>query len=86
MYYHSLTWQDTRWLGVPLDKYPSDLLSYQEIIYETKPDVLIEFGTYMGGSALYFASLFDLLGKGRVITMDMNDYPENRNIRELNTY
>jgi cephalosporin hydroxylase len=70
------TWNNTTWLGVPLEKYPTDLFAYQEIIFETKPDVLIEAGTYKGGSAYYFASLFDLLGKGRVITMDIEDHPE----------
>lgn len=70
------TWNNTTWLGVPLQKYPTDLFIYQEIIFETKPDVIIEAGTYKGGSAYYFASLFDLLGKGRVITMDIKDQPE----------
>ena len=78
VYYHTgaRTWQNTRWLGVPLQKYPTDLMAYQEIISETRPDVLIEAGTYKGGSAFYFASLFDLLGKGRVITMDIEDFPD----------
>jgi cephalosporin hydroxylase len=70
------TWKNTSWLGVSLEKYPTDLFVYQEIIYETKPDVLIEAGTLKGGSAYFFASLFDLLGKGRVITMDIVDQPE----------
>jgi cephalosporin hydroxylase len=70
------TWENTSWLGVPLEKYPTDLFVYQEIIYQTKPDVIIEAGTLKGGSAYFFASLFDLLGKGRVITMDIVDHPE----------
>jgi cephalosporin hydroxylase len=70
------TWGDTSWLGVQLEKYPTDLFIYQEIIYETKPDVMIEAGTLKGGSAYFFASLFDLLGNGRVITMDIVDHPE----------
>jgi cephalosporin hydroxylase len=70
------TWENTSWLGVPLEKYPTDLFVYQEIIYQTKPDVIIEAGTLKGGSAYFFASLLDLLGKGRVITMDIVDHPE----------
>jgi cephalosporin hydroxylase len=70
------TWEETTWLGVQLQKYPTDLFIYQEIIFKTKPDVLIEAGTLKGGSAYYFASLFDLLGNGRVITMDIVDRPE----------
>jgi cephalosporin hydroxylase len=70
------TWENTSWLGVPLEKYPTDLFIYQEIIFETKPDVMIEAGTLKGGSAYFFASLFDLLGNGRVITMDIVDHAE----------
>ena len=70
------TWKNTSWLGVPLEKYPTDLFIYQEIIFETKPDVIIEAGTFKGGSAYYFATLFDLLGRGRVITMDIEDHPK----------
>src|SRR5260370_40946135 len=70
------TWENASWFGVPMLKYPTDLFVYREIIFETKPDVIIEAGTARGGSAYYFASLFDLLGRGRVITMDIRDFPE----------
>jgi len=70
------TWQDTRWLGVPVAKLPFDLWVYQEILFETKPDLLIECGTGKGGSAYYFACLMDLLGKGRVVTIDVIALPE----------
>lgn len=70
------TWSATRWLGTPVLKNPLDLWVMQEIIFETRPDVIIEAGTYMGGAALYFAHLFDLLGRGRVVTIDIKDYPE----------
>jgi cephalosporin hydroxylase len=77
LYYENYqqTWKNTSWLGAPLEKYPTDLFVYQEIIYETNPDIIIEAGTYEGGSAYYFASLFDLMRKGRVITMDIEDHP-----------
>jgi cephalosporin hydroxylase len=65
------TWHDTRWLGVPAMKTPLDLWNYQEIIAALRPDILIETGTAKGGSALFFASLFDLLGSGRVVTIDI---------------
>lgn len=73
---HKSTWDNTYWLGVPLEKCPLDLHVYQEILYETKPDVLIECGTFKGGSAYFFASMFDLLQHGRVITIDVKDYPK----------
>jgi cephalosporin hydroxylase len=62
------------WLGHPFWKCPLDAWVYQEIIFDTKPDVLVEAGTYKGGSALYFASIFDLLGRGRVISIDIKDF------------
>ena len=71
------SWGNTYWLGVSLEKCPFDLHIYQEILYETKPDVLIECGTDKGGSAYYFASIFDLLGHGRLLTIDMKDFRQS---------
>ncbi|MCD6100380.1 MAG: class I SAM-dependent methyltransferase [Candidatus Marinimicrobia bacterium] len=59
------------WMGVPTAKCPLDMWVYQEIIYETKPEVIIETGTFYGGSALFFASIFDLMKRGQVITIDI---------------
>ncbi|MBZ5564055.1 MAG: cephalosporin hydroxylase family protein [Acidobacteriia bacterium] len=70
------TWLNTRWLGVPTEKCPLDMWVYQEIIYETKPDVIIDSGTYKGGSALFFASMCDLLNRGRVLSIDIYAYPD----------
>lgn len=62
-----------RWMGVPVGKYPADMLVYAEIIYATKPTLIIETGTNAGGSALWFAHCFDALGAGHVITIDPFD-------------
>jgi cephalosporin hydroxylase len=70
------TYNNTRWLGVETQQCPLDMFIYQELFYEVKPDVLVEAGTYKGGSSFYFASIFDLLGKGRVLTIDIEDYPD----------
>ena len=67
------TWMNTSWLGVPTQKCPFDLWVYQEILYEQRPDVIIESGTCLGGSALFLASICDLLDHGRVITVDIED-------------
>lgn len=67
------TWLNTSWFGIESQKNPLDLWIYQEIIYEVKPDIIIECGTARGGSALYFANLLDLLNNGRVITIDIED-------------
>lgn len=65
------TWTNTFFLGVPLAKCPLDLWVYQEIIHEVRPDVVVETGTAHGGSALYLATLCDIVGNGRVVTIDI---------------
>ncbi len=76
-YYESQVWKSTLWLGVPAQKTPSDLWIYQELLYELRPRVIIETGTAHGGSALYLASVCDLLRRGEVISIDIHD-PGNR--------
>jgi len=72
------------WLGEPCQKYPSDLMNYQELIFELKPDVIIETGTNQGGTAFFFRTILDLIGKpdAKVITCDIQDIRTNR-IRNL---
>jgi cephalosporin hydroxylase len=62
---------DLSWLGYHVLKCPMDLWAYQEILVETAPDVIIETGTRYGGSAAFLASMCDLLGRGRVVTIDI---------------
>ncbi|MCP5115244.1 MAG: cephalosporin hydroxylase [bacterium] len=71
-----MTFNNTFWRGVAVQKTPLDLWVFQEIIEETKPDVIVETGTFRGGSSYFYASLFDLMGHGRVITVDIEDYPD----------
>lgn len=78
LYYHHYrhqTWEDTRWLGSRVLKNPFDLWSYQEVVWETRPDVIVETGTHDGGSTLFFASLLDLVGGGRVLSVDFDPKP-----------
>lgn len=71
-------WAETYWLGKQVVKCPMDLWVYQEILWETQPHVLLEAGTSGAGSAFFFASIFDRIGKGRVITVDTEYYPHLR--------
>lgn len=71
------TWKSTTWMGVPVQKTPTDLWMYQQILYDVRPDVIVETGTLHGGSALYLAHLCDLIGKGSVISIDLNPAPTN---------
>lgn len=79
------TWEQTFWMGVPTLKCPLDLWIYQEILYECQPDVIIETGTYKGGTALYLASLCDVLGRGRIVTVDIGE-DSRRPLHERITY
>jgi cephalosporin hydroxylase len=80
LYYRSgaRTWGGgaVRWLGVETQKCPLDLWMYQQLLFETRLDVLIETGTHRGGGALFVASVLDLLGGGRVVTIDIEEQPD----------
>jgi cephalosporin hydroxylase len=64
---------ETKWLGVTALKCPFDLLVYQEIICELRPDLIIECGTAEGGSAVFLASICELIDHGEVVTIDITD-------------
>jgi cephalosporin hydroxylase len=73
------------WFGHQTVKCPLDLWLYQELLVRTRPDVVVETGTYHGGSALYLAMVFDALNHGRVITVDVKAH-ENRPQHDRITY
>jgi cephalosporin hydroxylase len=66
------------WLGRPVIQYPQDLILMQELIWETKPDLIIETGIAHGGSLILYASLLKLLGAGEVIGIDVDIRKHNR--------
>jgi cephalosporin hydroxylase len=66
------------WLGRPMIQLPEDMIRIQEVIYRVKPDVLIETGIAHGGSLVFYASLFNAMGKGRVIGVDIEIRTHNR--------
>jgi len=74
-YYRSAVWQDTYWLGTPVLKCPLDLWVYQELLTELQPDLIVETGTRFGGSALFLGSICESIGKGRVVSIDIEDLP-----------
>ena len=79
------TWTNTYWLGTEIYKCPLDMWIYQEIIFEIKPDLIIECGTAKGGGSLYLSSICTLLNKGRIITIDIEECerPKNERIKYL---
>jgi len=64
-------WEKTSWLGIQTLKCPLDLWIYQEIIYEVKPDIIIETGTWSGGSALFLATICDKINNGIIFSIDI---------------
>jgi cephalosporin hydroxylase len=72
--FHELSYRTPSfWRGVPILKWVGDIQIYQELIWAVQPETLIECGTAWGGSAMLFASIMDMVGKGRVISIDTNN-------------
>ncbi|WP_128291925.1 CmcI family methyltransferase [Afifella aestuarii] len=73
---------EVSWLGHRVLKCPMDMITYQEIITETQPDLIIECGTKFGGSAFFLATICQLVGNGRIVTIDINapDDPPKHNL------
>ncbi|GIU87284.1 MAG: hypothetical protein KatS3mg009_1799 [Acidimicrobiia bacterium] len=74
-FWRGLAWQTTTWLGRVVGRPPADLFVYQELIAQTRPDWVIETGTGTGGRAHFLATVCDLLGHGRVVTIGRGGSP-----------
>lgn len=66
------------WMGVPIIQMPADVMATQEVIWNTKPDVIIETGVARGGSMIFMASLLKVIGKGKVVGVDIDIRAHNR--------
>lgn len=66
------------WMGRPIIQLPEDIVRIQEIVYSIKPDVIIETGIAHGGSLVLYASICKVIGKGKVIGVDLEIRPHNR--------
>jgi cephalosporin hydroxylase len=71
-YEEKRVWEKNTWLGIPCWKLPMDAFVIQELIYKLKPDFIIETGTGHGGSALFYASICELMDHGEVISIDID--------------
>ena len=69
---------DITWMGIPIIQFPEDIVIMQELIWKLRPDVIVECGLAHGGSALFYASLLELIGKGFVIGIDVEIRHYNR--------
>lgn len=83
-YYHAPVfnnqpvWTSTYWQGIPVLKCPLDLWLYQEIIFNQKPDFIVECGVAFGGTTAYLADMCKLVGTGEVIGVDIEIQPQTR--------
>lgn len=66
------------WMGRPIIQYPQDMMAMQEIIWNLKPDLIIETGIAHGGSLIYYASLLELIGHGEVLGIDIDIREHNK--------
>jgi cephalosporin hydroxylase len=75
-YYNTFVWKKTTWMGITCWKSVSDMWNYQEILFDLKPSLVIEFGTNQGGSASFFANVMRLTGKPfKVLSVDVTHKP-----------
>lgn len=66
------------WMGRPVVQLPEDMIRMQEVIYRLRPDVIVETGVAHGGSLIFYASLCKAMGCGRVVGIDIEIRPHNR--------
>jgi cephalosporin hydroxylase len=72
-YYNTFVWKKTSFMGVTTWKSVSDMWNYQEILFDLKPSLVIEFGTSQGGSALFFATIMKRIGQPfKVLSVDIS--------------
>ena len=58
------------WLGEPILQTPDDIITQQEIIYKTKPEIIIETGVCWGGSILFYDMLSKIIPIKKIIGID----------------
>jgi cephalosporin hydroxylase/nucleoside-diphosphate-sugar epimerase len=66
------------WMGRPIIQYPQDMVAMQELIWDIKPDLIIETGIAHGGSLIYYASIMELIGKGEILGVDIDIRDHNK--------
>lgn len=84
--WNQLHWQSFSWFGLQIWQLPEDVMRLQEVIAAVKPDVIVETGISRGGSAVFFATMCRLLGKGRVISIDIHIPAEVRQAVERSPF
>jgi len=74
------------WMDIPIIQMPGDILAAQEIIWRTKPDLIIETGIAWGGSTVFYASMLEMIGSGRIVAVDQVLPDHNRQVIEAHRF
>lgn len=69
---------EVTWLGIPIIQLPEDIVMMQELIWKLRPDVIVESGVAHGGALILYASLLQLIGRGKVVGVDVEIRKYNR--------
>lgn len=77
-YVQSRLTHEVTWMGIPIIQFPQDICMMQELLWKVRPDVIVECGVAHGGSLVFYASQMELMGKGRVIGVDVEIRHHNR--------
>jgi cephalosporin hydroxylase len=67
-HFHAYQWN---WCGMPIIQSTEDIVAAQELVWKVQPDVIIETGIAWGGSMVFYASMLELIGKGKVVGVDV---------------
>jgi len=76
--WHNRLSYEVTWLGIPIIQLPEDMVIMQELIWKVRPDVVVEAGVAHGGALVLYASILELMGRGRVIGVDVEIRKYNR--------
>src|ERR1700730_1270507 len=80
------------YMGLPMTKFPEDLRVYEHLLWETKPNVVIEIGSWMGASALWFRDRlqtlerYGLVSSSQVISIDIETSDAEANVRRIDPH
>jgi cephalosporin hydroxylase len=76
--WHNRLSYEVAWLGIPIIQLPEDMVAMQELIWKVRPDVIVESGVAHGGALMLYASILELLGRGKVVGVDIEIRKYNR--------
>ena len=77
--FHNRLVYEPTWMGIPIIQMSSDIVMVQELLWKVRPDVVVETGVAHGGSLILSASILELLGKGKVVGVDIEIRKPNEN-------